>query len=74
MEQSISITTNLIKDDVVRYIAGRYHVDAERVVRQFLLQKGSLTEETEFGFTLEENEIAILRDMGVEKQVMNKLS
>lgn len=73
MEQSISIPANLIKDEVVCYIAGRYHVDAERVVRQFLFQKGYLTEETQSGFTLEENEMAILRDMGVEKKVMSQL-
>lgn len=73
MEQTIFIPDEIITDEVICYIAGRYHVDAESVVRQFLFQKGILMEE-ESGFTLEENEIAILRDMGVEKQVMTHLS
>lgn len=67
MEQTIFIPDEIITDDVICYIAGRYHVDAESVVRQFLCQKGILMEE-ESGFTLEENEIAILRDMGVENR------
>lgn len=73
MEQPIFIPDDIITDDVICYIAGRYHVDAEKVVRQFLFQKGTLIEE-ESGFTLEENEIAILRDMGVENQVKTQHS
>lgn len=73
MEQPIFIPDDIITDDVICYIAGRYHVDAEKVVRQFLFQKGILIEE-ESGFTLEENEIAILRDMGVENQAKTQHS
>lgn len=69
MTSKILISTDVCKDDVVRYLALRYRCEPADIVRLFLEQDG-VVKDSHNGdsprIQLEENEMAILRDMDIE--------
>ncbi len=61
MKQGTDIPEKIYDDEIVCFLADRYHTTPRKVLRQFLEQN---TSEMDTGtFRLEENEMAILRDM-----------
>lgn len=68
MDSKITIPESVCDDEVVDYIASRYSITPRQVITQFMCQEGILSREhtdTIQKITLEENEMAILRDMGI---------
>ncbi len=65
MEKPTDIANSLYKDEVVAYLADRYHTSPLEVVRQFLFQEGNNPEKDVFAvcFQLEENEMEMLRGL-----------
>ncbi len=65
MYKQADIIDELYDDDVVCFLAERYHATPDRVVRRFLVQDGITTEQDEnsVSFLLEENEMEILRGL-----------
>lgn len=68
MESKVVLPENICDDEVVDYLAQRYHTTPSRVVARFLEQEGIITatpdeEQPEFGLT--PNEMEIFRDMGI---------
>ena len=61
MNQRTHIPEETYKDDIVRFLADRYHTTPKKIMRCFLNQNESESEPEPF--RLEENEMAILRDM-----------
>ncbi len=59
------ITTGLCDDEVVRYLADRYHTTPDRVLQRFLVHDGIAVQQHEgaANFQLEENEMEILRGL-----------
>lgn len=64
MERQLDIPTELYEDEVVSFLADRYHSTPDEIVRCFLAQDGRKTS----GFVLEENEMEIMR--GLAKGVL----
>lgn len=65
MNEQIDIPAELYEDEVVRFLANRYHTSAENVVKCFLIQD-SISPGQENGFAtfrLEENEMEIMRGL-----------
>ncbi len=65
MERLTDIPTELYEDEVVGFLAYRYHSTPNEIVRHFLVQDGKM-EETDrmlVSFTLEENEMEIMRGL-----------
>ena len=68
MTTKIHIQQSILTDDIVTYIAGRYHVSTSEILRLFLSQEGiikSTMPDNHPDITLESNEIAIFRSMGL---------
>ncbi len=68
MESKVVLPENICDDDVVDYLAQRYHTTPSRVVARFLEQEGIITitpNEEQFEFRLTPNEMEIFRDMGM---------
>ncbi len=68
MASKILISSDICKDEVVRYLARRYKCTPTDIVIRFLLQERILSDSSkdERPLTiLEENEMAILRDMNI---------
>lgn len=68
MDSKILVPGAVCSDEVISYIASRYSISPEQVIRHFLSQEGVMAgsdpdENTNIFF--EENEMAILRDMGI---------
>jgi len=65
MNRQTDVPEEMYDDEVVCFFADRYHVTPRKVMQRFVEQDGSVSEaETTPGtFRLEENEMAILRDM-----------
>lgn len=66
MDSKILISESVCADEVVDYIASRYSISPEEVIRHFMCQDGII--EYPIGgreVLFEENEMAILRDMGI---------
>lgn len=64
-EDTADISSGLLNDDVVCFIADRYHTSPEKVVERFLIQ-GGIVSETKgdfLSFSLEDNEMEILRGL-----------
>lgn len=65
MEKEAGIPSCLYEDEVVRYLAARYHTSAEAVIRCYLVQEGCIEAsgaEVD-SWRLESNEMAILHDL-----------
>ncbi len=68
MDSKITIPRCVCDDEVVDYIASRYSMTPQEVINQFMFQDGILTDGAAAGpreIFFEENEMAILRDMGI---------
>lgn len=65
MNERIDIPAELYKDEVVCFIADRYHTTPKKIVQCFLVQGGfaSGQEDTPAIFHLEDNEMEILRGL-----------
>lgn len=57
------IPEEIYQDEVVLFLADRYHTTPRKVLGRFLEQNGHAPEVEIEPFRLEENEMAILRDM-----------
>lgn len=62
MKHYTDIPMELYEDDVVCYIASRYHVSTQEIIRTFLVQSGIVHGEIS-DFHLEDNEIEILKGL-----------
>ncbi len=66
MESKVVLPENICDDEVVDYLAQRYHTTPSRVVARFLEQEGIInTDERQPEFRLTPNEMEIFRDMGM---------
>ncbi len=68
MESKIVLPENICEDEVVDYLAQRYHTTPNRVIDRFLKQEGIITVTPNEGkpeFRLTPNEMEIFRDMGI---------
>lgn len=65
MNNRIDIPTELYKDEVLLFLADRYHTTSHNVVQCFLFQEGitAQTDGTEADIDLEDNEMEILRGL-----------
>lgn len=65
MDKQIDIFAELCEDEVVRYLADRYHTTPMKVLQSFLAQdkRASESEECPAEFSLEDNEMEILRGL-----------
>lgn len=66
MESKILVPESLCHDDVVDYIATRYSISPGEVISHFMCQEGIIIGRPhDSAIYFEENEMAILRDMGI---------
>lgn len=68
MDCKIILPEAICHDEIVAYLASRYCITPEEVIVRFMWQEGimkSMGIEGEMKVSLEENEMAILRDMGI---------
>lgn len=65
MNTQINISTELYEDEIVRFIADRYHTSPQEVIKRFLEQEGIILEEKRETIIprLEDNEMEILRGL-----------
>lgn len=65
MDKPIDIPANLYEDEVVCFMADRYHTTTERVMQCFLVQEAEAPapEKESFPFRLTDNEMEILREL-----------
>lgn len=63
MNQRINIPEKIYDDEVVSFIADRYHTTPRKVIERFIKQDEPVFDADTEMFRLEENEMAILRDM-----------
>lgn len=68
MESKVVLPENICDDEVVDYLAQRYHTTPRRIIVRYLEQNGIITtipneEQPEFWLTL--NEMEIFMDMGL---------
>lgn len=68
MDCKIAIPKSVCHDEVVNYIAGRYSITPQQVINHFMYQEGVIKDRSDVSdreISFEENEMAILRDMGL---------
>lgn len=68
MNSKIIIPESVCHDEVVDYIASRYSITPEQVIRHFMCQDGIIERQdidSKSFVSFEDNEMAILRDMGI---------
>lgn len=68
MDSMITISESVCNDEVVDYIASRYSLTPQEVINHFMRQEGILKDrlsDSDKTVIFEENEMAILRDMGI---------
>lgn len=68
MESKIVMPESVCRDEVIDYMASRYSISPEQVIEHFMRQDGIINTSAiaEKGRRLfEENEMEILRDMGI---------
>lgn len=68
MESKIVMPESVCHDEVIDYIASRYSISPEQVIRHFMCQDGIMNISTATegkSVSFEENEMEILRDMGI---------
>ena len=63
MNRITAVPEEIYQDEVVLFLADRYHTTPQKVLGRFLEQNGYAPEAETEPFRLEENEIAILQDM-----------
>lgn len=63
MNLRTDIPEEIYSDEIVCFLADRYDTTPVEVIRRFLVQNGPDSETETETFRLEENEMAILRDM-----------
>lgn len=63
MNRRINIPEEIYHDEVVCFLADRYHTTPRKVLQRFIEQNDHVPEAETESFRLEENEMAILRDM-----------
>lgn len=65
MDSKIVMSSDVIRDDVVEFLAHRHKCTPEEVVNRYLVHDGILPHSADGSSndSLEENELAILRDM-----------
>ncbi len=65
MDRQIIISPQLCEDEVVCFIADRYHINPQTLLQLFLMQNGIIkdTDNVECELQLEDNEIEILRGL-----------
>lgn len=63
MNRRTVIPEEIYQDEVVLFLADRYHTTPRKVMQHFLEQNSHALEAEPAPFQLEENEMAILRDM-----------
>ena len=65
MERQTNIPTELYEDEVVGFLADRYHSTPQEIVQCFLAQDGKMDEADRkpTSFALEENEMEIMRGL-----------
>lgn len=70
MNTQINISSELYEDEIVRFIADRYHTSPGEVIKRFLEQEGIIPEEKRetIILRLEDNEMEILRGLTKECQ------
>lgn len=74
MGSKITIPEYVCDDEVVDYLASRYSITPRQVINSFLYEEGVMDESRIDGGTVvafEENEMAILRDMGFSPLTWN---
>lgn len=65
MDTKILLPKKICEDDVIAYIARRYKTTPLAVITNFLQHEGILPNNCVETFSLEDNEIAIFRDLGI---------
>ena len=68
MDSKITVPKSVCNDEVIDYIASRYSITPQQVISHFMCQEGILGDrqnENDKAILFEENEMAILRDMGI---------
>lgn len=65
MDTKILLPKKICEDDVIVYIARRYMTSPLAVITCFLQHEGILPKDNEESFSLEDNEIAICRALGI---------
>lgn len=70
MDSKITVPESVCSDEVIDYIASRYSITPQQVISHFMCQEGILGDqqnenENDKAILFEENEMAILRDMGL---------
>lgn len=63
MNQQTDIPEEIYADEIVCFLAGRYHTTPRQVLQRFIGQDTPALETPPGAFRLEENEMAILRDL-----------
>ena len=63
MNRITAIPEGIYQNEIVLFLADRYHTTPREVLERFLEQNGHTPEAETEPFRLEENEMAILRDM-----------
>jgi len=68
MNRQINIPDKLYEDEVVCYLASRYHTTTKKIVQCFLVQEDFIPnpEENSGLFRLEDNEMEIMRGLTYE--------
>lgn len=67
MESKIVLPQGLCREEVIDYLSARYSTSRACLIRRYLQQEGIMACDAEMppAFSLRDNEISILRDMGV---------
>lgn len=67
MESKIILPQTICEDEVIGYIASRYSSTPTDVIYQYMLQEGIIANDRDgcISCGLENNEMAILRDLGL---------
>ena len=63
MNRPMDIPESLYRDEIVRFLADRYHTTPGEVLQRFFEQCDPASMPESAAFRLEENEMSILRDM-----------
>lgn len=67
MESKIIVPQGLCREEIVDYLSVRYSTTPAGLIRRYLQQEGIMACDADMqpAFSLRDNEISILRDMGV---------
>lgn len=63
MNRQTDVPEEIYNDEIVNFLADRYRTTSREILQRFLEQNDSVPEMESGTFRLEENEMAILRDM-----------